>query len=136
MPVPKNDKNILKNSNDQKFSNDKIELNETIRKSKIFYSISNITHMSIQQDLIKFHHQCSFSSPRLIWITTINNHHFTGWPGLTATAIQQHLLILTETFFKHSKLLQKNKLSTTKPTTKGKSLKCKLTPIQGVISQT
>ncbi len=62
---------------------------ESINKKKIqnFQSISNITHMSIQQDAIKFYHQCIFSTPASTWITVIINNSFTVWPGFTGTAV-------------------------------------------------
>ncbi len=88
------------NRNSKNFKLDLATL--TFGEDKIGESISDIMHMSTQQELIKFFHQCLFSPTASIWITPINNHHFTGWPGLTATAVQQHLCVSTATIKGHA----------------------------------
>ncbi len=40
-------------------------------EANIVESISNIMHMSMQQDLIKFYHQCLISLPATTWIIVI-----------------------------------------------------------------
>ncbi|KAL7460503.1 hypothetical protein ACHAXS_000946 [Conticribra weissflogii] len=67
-----------------------------------------------------FYHQCLFSPPASTWITAINNNHFNGLLGLTATAVCKYLLISTATIKGPAKQPPQNELSTTKPTTYGK----------------
>ncbi len=94
----------------------------TLQNLNTIDSISTTMHISTQENLIKFYHQCLFSPHTSIWIAAINNHHFTGWPGLTATAIQWHLPISMATIKKHAKQPLQNLLSTTKLTLRWKSL--------------
>ncbi len=61
----------------------------TFKISNTVDTISNTIHMSTLKDLIKFYNQCLFSPPKSSWITVNNNHKFTCWTGLAATAIQQ-----------------------------------------------
>jgi hypothetical protein len=49
-------------------------------------SIANTTAEHIQ-----FLHAAVFSPVTSTWIDTINNGHFTTWPGLTADAVRKHL---------------------------------------------
>ncbi len=59
--------------------------------------------------------------PTSTWITAINNHQITGWSGLSATNIWQHLPISKATIQVHAKQPPQNWLPTTKPATRGKA---------------
>ncbi len=122
-PAPSHDSNSF-NVLIAKYSiNDTINLNALqFHNTKKVWSISNITHISMKEDFIKFYNQCIFSSPSSTWITSINNHHFTGWSGLIITVIRQLLPISTPTIKWYTKQPPHNMLSTTKWITQGKSL--------------
>ena len=55
------------------------------------HSANNAFAMSSKEGLIKYLHQCLFSPTKATLLKAIRNNQLTTWPGLTATAVEQHL---------------------------------------------
>ena len=53
--------------------------------------LNNVFHTTTKAELIKYLHQAAFSPVKATWKKTIQNGHFTTWPGLTAEAVEKYL---------------------------------------------
>ena len=76
------------------------------------HQINNIYHLSSQQKLIEYLHQCFFSPTKSTLLKAIQHDNLLGIPGLTEHAVKKYLPESTATIKGHLHQTRKNLRST------------------------